>query len=198
MCSHADAMAMAKGIFKKSDPVLLAENSGCRYDEEKKHFLLPYCRHEYIVTHPLGEVNNNNVIKPIAGEEEVVILQYLNWSRSLPLRRKWISFLELPGGEMHFAPFQREAINPIAKKYGKNIDGFREDSKDIGEVMDAGDAAFIIPVFPRLELAIILWREDDEYPARANVLFDDTSPCHLPTASLYVLGIQVIKRLYDI
>lgn len=197
MCSHDDALAMAKEIFKNSDPLILAENSGCSYDEKKKHFSVPYCRHEYFVSHPGGEIRGINH-ETVTGEEEVVILQYLNWSRGLPPRRKWISFLELPGGEMHFAPFQREAIFPLAEKFGLNTDNFKECSKKAGETMQAGDAAFIIPVFPLLELAIILWREDDEYPARANVLFDVTSSYHLPTASLYVLGIQVVKRLYNI
>lgn len=196
MCSHEDALAKALEGYRNSVPQILAEGSGCRYDVHKSRFLLTYCGREYRVSFPEGEVTA--VQEPVTVEERVIFLQYLSFSRSIPPRRKWVSFLELPGGEMHYAPFQRETFFPLARKYGSNLEEFKQRSKIVGEEMRAGDAAFIIPVFPRLELAIILWEKDAEYPARARVLFDITSSYHLPTASLYVMGIQVVKRVYDL
>ncbi len=58
-----------------------------------------------------------------------------------------------------------------------------------------GDRAFAISVFPRLQLAFILWLADEEWPARANILFDSTASMHLETASLHVLGINAAERI---
>lgn len=197
MCSHEDALSKAIEILKKSNPHDLAENSRCKYDEQNRHFLLNYCRNTYQVSYPGGEVRQDSS-NSVTVEERVLFLQYLVWSRGILPRREWVSFLELPGGEMHYAPFQRETFVPLVNKYGTKTDEFIKRGNIYGEAMPAGDAAFIIPVFPCIEMAIILWEGDAEYPARANVLFDVNSSCHLPTASLYVLGIEVVKRIYEI
>lgn len=197
MCSHDDALAMALQEFRQNDPYLMAENSACAYDEGKNRFRVNYCGQTYYLYYPGGEVETEGG-DSFAGEEKVLFLQYLNKAQSLPPRRKWLSFLELPNGEMHHAPFLKEAVYPLAEKYGKHVEEFIKASQEVGEPMDAGDAAFIIPVFPRLEMATILWGEDEEYSARANVLFDEVSTYHLATASLYVLGIMVVKRIYGI
>ncbi|MFW0861189.1 MAG: DUF3786 domain-containing protein [Dethiobacter sp.] len=37
----------------------------------------------------------------------------------------------------------------------------------------------------------------DEFPAAADILFDAVAQTYLPTASLYVLGIEAAKRLIE-
>ncbi len=197
MCSHRDALISEKAQFCKNDPHIMAENSGSLFDEQKSCFCLEYCRHQYYISYPEGTVLEDSN-QQVSGEETVLFLQYLNRAQPLPPRRKWLSFLELPGGELHNMPFQKEAVIPLAAKYGNNIEEFVARSEEYGESMKAGDAAFIIPVFPRLEMAVVIWGKDEEFSARANVLFDVASTYHLPTASLYVLGIVVVKRLYQI
>ncbi len=197
MCSHRDALISEKAQFCKNDPRVMADNSGSMFDEKKNCLLLEYCNYPYYISYPEGEVLEGPN-PPVSGEETVLFLQYLNRAQPLPPRRKWLSFLELPGGELHNLPFQKEAVIPLAAKYGNNIDEFVTRNEGYGEPMKAGDAAFIIPVFPRLEMAVVIWGKDDEFPARANILFDVASAYHLPTASLYVLGIVVVKRLYQI
>ncbi len=196
MCSYDDALNKALEDFGNGVPQAMAEGSGCEYDVDDGKFLLTYCGQKFRISYPDGEIAA--VQGYVTPEERVIILQYLHSSRSIPPRRKWISFLELPGGEMHYAPFQRETFFPLARKYGSNLEEFKQRSKPVGEEMKTGDVAFIIPVFPRLELAIILWEKDAEYAARARVLFDVTSSYHLPTATLYMLGIEVVKRVYDL
>ncbi|MGB9791761.1 MAG: DUF3786 domain-containing protein [Thermacetogeniaceae bacterium] len=41
----------------------------------------------------------------------------------------------------------------------------------------------------------MLWLGDEEFPATANMVFDSAAPSHLSTASLYVLGVNVTRRL---
>ncbi len=195
MCSHDDALAEELEHFQQNDPREMAENSGSKFEEQKNRFILEYCGHPFYVSYPRGEVWTDSTQKAV-GEERVLFLQYLNWAISIPPRRQWVSFLELPGGELHFAPFQKEAIFPLAEKYGSNLEEFKKITRFFKETVFTGDASVIIPAFPRLEMAVIIWKQDEEYPARANLLFDITSTYHLPTASLYVLGILVVKRLF--
>lgn len=39
--------------------------------------------------------------------------------------------------------------------------------------------------FPRLPVTLVFWRQDEEFPARAYLLFDDTCEHHLPVDILW-------------
>ncbi|HBI26873.1 MAG TPA: hypothetical protein DDY25_03980, partial [Peptococcaceae bacterium] len=41
----------------------------------------------------------------------------------------------------------------------------------------------------------IFWVADEEFPARANMIFDASASHYLSTAALYVLGSVVARRL---
>ena len=44
-------------------------------------------------------------------------------------------------------------------------------------------------------MSIILYRGDDEFPAKANILFDDAAEHYLPTEDLAVLGEILAENL---
>ncbi len=53
--------------------------------------------------------------------------------------------------------------------------GFIERGLRFGaEIVQYGDAAVRLFPLPRVPVTIILWLEDEEFPARANLLFDST------------------------
>ena len=62
--------------------------------------------------------------------------------------------------------------------------------------MEQGDAGVVIPVFPRIPLAFILWEGGEEFAPRSIVLYDSVAEAYLDTAGLYVLGIQAVIRVW--
>jgi len=130
-------------------------------------------------------------------EEKIILYQYLAESTNIPFGgSRWISFLELPEGQHHYQPFVKEVFEPLAQKFGENSALFYQAGKEIGAVpVKGGDVSFKIQVLPKISLMFMLWEKDDEFPARANVLFDSQVSCHLPTATLYMLGIAVAERI---
>ncbi|MCW3491407.1 DUF3786 domain-containing protein [Dethiobacter alkaliphilus] len=181
--------------FAAKDPAVMADLAGGRCIEDGRAIVIDYLGQHCTVTHPEGEVTVRDW-PPLPHEELIIILQYLAGASGLPCREQWLSFLELPGGPHHFAPFQQEAIFPLAKALGDDSEKFLQAAETFGATKtDLGHAGAIIPAFPRLPLAFMIWLGDDEFPAKANILFDASSPTYLPTASLYMLGIAVSKRL---
>ncbi len=130
--------------------------------------------------------------------DKILILQYLCWAKAVPPRNRWLSFLELPAGEHHYAPLQKKAIFPLAEKYGDNLKAFRRKGDRWGVSYDAGDASYLVQVFPLIKVAVVLWSGDEEFSPRATILFDSSSPLHLPTDSLYVMAIRVVQRIWEI
>ena len=107
--------------------------------------------------------------------------------------------MQLPDGPHHHAPFVAEAIKPLADTFGRgshNLDMFRAmTAKFSAQSIDMADCGAVIPVFPKLPLAVCIWTGDDEFEANANILFDSTAPLHLTTAALWVMGAEVSRKL---
>ncbi|MBS3900220.1 MAG: DUF3786 domain-containing protein [Dethiobacter sp.] len=180
--------------FSKKDPALMAELAGgvCL---DGNLIEISYLGQLCHVKHPDGKIQPS-AWPELHHEEEILTLQYLAGASGLPSRSSWLSFLDLPGGPHHFVPFQCEAIFPLAKAFANQPDSFLPAAKALGGVQtDLGHIGAVLPVFPRLPLAVLLWRGDDEFPAAANILFDAVAQTYLPTASLYVLGIEAARRL---
>ncbi len=58
-----------------------------------------------------------------------------------------------------------------------------------------GDAGYVFQVLPRLKLAVIMWAGDDEFPAQAQVLFQESAPHYLMTDGLAIVGSLLIGQI---
>ncbi len=84
-------------------------------------------------------------------------------------------------------------LDELDQKYGNNVDGFLEREESSAADAGLGDAPLRLLPFPRVPVVLVLWRECEEFRARADLLFDSTCERHLPqdiiwaTAMLSVL-----------
>ncbi|HHT63240.1 MAG: DUF3786 domain-containing protein [Bacillota bacterium] len=191
---YQDAFDYSLHAFRSKKPEIMADLADVTWEEPlfKFNYLnIPIC-----LNWQTGEILPNN----LSTEEKIIIYQYLSESSGISRDcNRWISFLELPEGQHHYQPFIKEAIEPIAHKFGTNPALFLRAGEKLGGLrVQGGDASFKFQVFPKIALMVMLWEEDDEFPARSNILFDSRSGCHLATATLYMLGIEVSKRLLAI
>ena len=204
MCSR-NALPVVLKNFAARDPREMADLSGALFQENT--IILQYCNLPLAVTYPQGEINflergknsttGENLQEKLSTEEKVVILQYLTQASGLPVRGQWLSFLDLRGGPLHWKPFQKEALEPLAKKYYSKKDQFLKLAFEHGgSPLEQGDAGVVIPVFPRIPLAFILWEGDEEFAPRSTILYDSVAETYLDTAGLYVLGIQAVIRVW--
>ncbi len=187
--------------FAAKDPWHMAELSGAEF--ENNIFTLSYCNLPIEIVYPDGEVkfqkdgDENFKCLELINDEKVLILHYLSHSSGLPLRGQWISFLDLTGGQMHRTSFQKEVLEPLSQKYGSNIGKFIE--KGIvhgGETYPGGAAGLVIPVFPKISIAFLLWEGEDEFPPRAQILFDSVAAAYFSTATLFLLAKQALARVW--
>jgi hypothetical protein len=108
-------------------------------------------------------------------------LWYLTGAKEIPLSGELVSPTNLKGGQLFFRGTHVLPLDKLAEKYGKDAEGFLSRGKGLcGEKLGYGDASIRLFPFPRVPVVIILWKEDDEFPARADLLFDTTCMYHLP------------------
>ena len=108
---------------------------------------------------------------------------------------------QLPKGGAFFWRGPHEApTDMLAKRFGNAPQeflrkaglrgGVRVESKDI-----PGDAAARFRVFPRIDVLVVLWSADDEFPARATILFDASISEHLQVDGVFALVLMLALRL---
>jgi len=85
-------------------------------------------------------------------------------------------------------------LNLIADRYGRDTAGFMgQGIRFSGIGRKFGDAAVELHPFPRMPVTIILWREDAEFAARADLLFDRTCEHHVPPDILWSIAMVSVK-----
>lgn len=187
----------ARQVFLSKDPVEMAGNAGGRYDPATGQINIPYLGQICRVNRE-ARITPDNPAFRLSRNEVTCILQYLAGATGLPPRNTWISFLELPDGPHHFVLFQKEAMEPLAKAFGSDLESFARLALALGgQPLNMGDKGFSLQVLPKLSLAMAVWEGDEEFPAKANILFDAVAPQYLSTAGLWVLGIEVAERFTD-
>jgi Domain of unknown function (DUF3786) len=87
-----------------------------------------------------------------------------------------ISPLEFTGGATFFRGHHGLPHGPLEERFGRDAAGFLAAGQKLGgDTRPAGDAAVGLAIFPGLEVEVILWQADDEFPAQVSF----TLPAHL-------------------
>jgi hypothetical protein len=146
-----------------------------------------------------GEFSDLLEKSAVYGERTVQIMTGLLFHYSLaketPKTGNLVKFKDLPGGYAYEGAFIQRAVNPIAEVFGDKPVEVAEAAKLLkGAPLDYGCSSVEIPAVEGIPIVYILWAAE-EFPASANVLFDGSASCFLPTEDLAGLGELTTFRL---
>jgi hypothetical protein len=123
--------------------------------------------------------------KPAGFLEQLCILAYLINARDVPLANKLVRAEALPGGQFFFRGLHRLPTEKLQEVFGHCPERLHEVAPQFdAKRCDFGDASIELTVLPRIPLTIVVWRADDEFAARASILFDQTVGSQLPLDAL--------------
>ena len=118
---------------------------------------------------------------------QLCLLAYLINAQDLPLAGKLVRPEMLPTGQFFFRGLHRPPTETLEKAFGPCPDRLLEAVGRLGATQcEYGDASIELLVLPRVPITFAVWRADDEFPARASVLVDQTVAAHLPLDALHV------------
>jgi len=126
-----------------------------------------------------------------------MLLYYLREADGSPLADHWIGYRELPGGNFYSQAFQGYSGDRLARVYGEQTERYTMAAQSLGGIHLTGlpGMAYAFLPLPRIRLATILYPGDDEFPARASVLFDAAASHYMTTDGLALLGSGLVGRL---
>jgi hypothetical protein len=87
-------------------------------------------------------------------------------------------------------------VQPVLKTFGPAPERLLEAARALdGEPLALGDVAVRIPALPRVPIAYVLWRGDEEFPPGVSVVFDASVEGYLDAEVLTALAELTSRRL---
>jgi len=124
-----------------------------------------------------------------------VLLAHYSLANDVAKTGKLVKFKDLPGGYAYDHAFTQRAVDPVAQAFGSNPAELSEVAMLFGgKKVNYGDLSVEIPALEGIPIVYILW-VTPEFPASANLLFDESASCFLDTESLSGLGELTTHRL---
>ena len=121
------------------------------------------------------------LVKKLAFFFHFSVVCYLNSAKDISLTGRLIKPVNMKEGQLFFRGSHLLPLDRVAEKYGSDRDGFLKRGDALcGEQISYGDAALRLFPLPRVPLVVILWIADEEFPPRADLLFDSSSEIQLP------------------
>ncbi len=120
-------------------------------------------------------------------------LWYLVSVKDIPSSGEPVRPENLKGGHLFSKGTHVLPLNELAEKYTDDIDGFllTGESRN-AEKRSHGDAAMQLMPVPKIPVTLILWRGDDEFPPRADLLFDSMCEYQLPIDILWSIAMMSV------
>ncbi|HVP80047.1 MAG TPA: DUF3786 domain-containing protein [Thermodesulfobacteriota bacterium] len=173
------------------------------YHPAQEGFLLPVYNLRYLVLPKKREIlrmewNDKPIRETFHPYFSLMVLVYLTEAKDVKPTHTWISEKDLKGGPAFFRGPHRLEVEELVHLVGDDPEAFLNAGKRMGgsEIL-FGDKGFALHVFPKVFLAYILWKGDEEFPPKINVLFDSTVESHLSLDILWCLVAETSRRLTE-
>ncbi|HMK60245.1 MAG TPA: DUF3786 domain-containing protein [Dissulfurispiraceae bacterium] len=123
-------------------------------------------------------------------------LYYLSTAIEIQPAGRLIKPSDLKGGQAFFSSTHALPLDGLAAKYSVNSDLFLQRGADLGgKPASFGDASLQLLPLPRIPVCLILWEQDDEFQARADLLFDSSAAMQAPLDILWSAAMMTILAM---
>jgi len=188
-------------LIKGLDQSIVCKNASVTYDDKTGSYTLRSFCTDFSIN------SNKRSIQSSTSQGEMLInrygyffihscLWYLIHAKDIPFTGRLIKPENLKGGELFFRGSHVLPLDKIAAQYGHDKETFIKKGNEIcAEVSTYGDASLQLLPMPRIPVLLILWLNDEEFPPRADLLFDSSCEFHLPLDILWSIAMFSILMM---
>lgn len=190
--------------FAGIDPVEASARCMVPYDEATCEFTVEMLGDTYRVHFPDFEVKTEKEgFAPLRdmAYAKVLVARYLIRGTRVETKGGWVTFREIPGGELYNTPYNGQCIQRLAWGFGMKIPAFCKVMEAIGgEVvpMKNMDAAYKFSFLPGYEMQFMICAPDDEFPPSAQILYSDNIPLAFQAEDLVKMGAISITTIKNV
>lgn len=180
--------------YEQADPQEIADRLHLDYDSQAKSFTFRVLGSVYTVTWPDFQVTHEaDAIGYYPLEEmvaaKILVLRYLLDGKDVPPAGEFLTYREMPSGEVYERQFHGRCILRLAYGFGSKIESFcRVMERMGGKKLGFGDSSYEICLIAQYSVRFILWEGDEEFPASSQILFSDNFPVTFGAEDRAVVG----------
>ncbi len=188
--------AVAWELLAACDPQEVCARAGADYSVEEESYVLPVFGFPVVVDLVARAMrgscaDSEFVLARAAYFSRLSILHYLLGAKEIVPSGRLVKPAELKSGQIYLHGSHLLPLDKIAARFAHDPEGFAAQAAQFGgERRQYGDAAAELRPFPRVPITLIFWREDEEFPARSYLLFDETCEQHLPPDILWSVAMM--------
>lgn len=183
------------------DPEDVCKRASVSYDKNTASYLLKSFGFDFSISPGERKIKNSSEQGEIFTKRLVYffnpsVLSYLVNAKEIPLSGRLIKPENIKGGEFFFQGSHMLPLNKVAEKHGNDKEGFITRGKELsGRLLGYGDASFELLPLPHMSVTLILWLADEEFPPRADILFDSTCEIQVPLDIIWSIAMMSILAL---
>ncbi|MBF0232862.1 MAG: DUF3786 domain-containing protein [Desulfamplus sp.] len=126
----------------------------------------------------------------------VFIINYLLQAKKSDLFNEWISEKDIPGGSTFFRGPHEVPVSLISRRYSGNISEFKRICEKLNGIsLNMADAAYAFKITPRIQVAVLFWDGDDEFPPESKILYDRSIVGQLALDIVFALSVGICTRI---
>jgi len=147
------------------------ELDGCHSD----HLDITYFKNPYHIDRKTGIITNLKAPEEkITFDTQMNIYHLFYYSKEKPKNSgDWVPFRQVKRAAPFESAFQKMVLEPFADAFSNQTQKLIEAGTALGFYqLPHGDVSFYVEAFPCIGMKYIFWDGDDEFPAQANILFD--------------------------
>lgn len=192
--NYERALKLGLEVFSRKDPGRVAEKAAAEL--QGRQIILPHLNRHLVLNLDTHEFTIRET-----GEESqiwlnILAIHYLNNADGRQPLGKLKHFREFKEGSFYEPAYNRRTRDILIAVFGDDPGPMKEAGRKLGgKIIDSADAAVELPYFPMMPVTCLLWRGDDEFPAEASVLFDETAELFFSAEDMAVAAQMAVLEL---
>ncbi|MFV0528584.1 MAG: DUF3786 domain-containing protein [Lachnospiraceae bacterium] len=186
--------------FQTGNPVEMSDRVHLPYDEERREFTFEFLQSRYTLTFPEAEFipDDASLYRPLPAsiQAKILMLRYLTECVYKTPGADFLTYREMPSGELYFRQFQGRCLTRFAYAYGNKQDVFTTLMEQLGaQKLTFADVSYEIELLNKLSVRLLLWEGDEEFPPSSQILFSDNFKDNFSAEDMAVVGDIIIGTL---
>lgn len=187
--------------YRQADPEAVRARTGVGYDPDRQVFQMTFLGREYEIAYPEFAVrclDETPAWSPLleTNPAKILAVRFLLEGAAAVSTGKFLTYREVPWGEVYYRQFQGRCMSRLAFSYGNRQEAFASACAAMGaQPIKLGDVGYQFEIFPGYYVRFLLWAGDEEFPPSSQILFSDNFPAVFHAEDLVVVCDVILGAL---
>jgi hypothetical protein len=192
--NYEQALKIALEAFLRKDPGRVADKAAAEF--VNRCVIVPHLERRIVFDVDSHRFSFMETDQEVPIWLAILTLHYLNNADGRQPIGRLKHFREFKEGHFYEPAFNRRTRDILVSVFGDNPKAMIAGAERLkGKILQTADAAVELAYFPCLPVTCILWQGDEEFPAEASVLFDETADRFFSAEDMAVAGQMVVLEL---